>query len=264
MNGLMLHCGAHLKSREDVFAVALPKPTKSYVPLSHQSLVTRIEKQLDFEGITIREEKLALAHEGQRLFGLMQVQIPSFEGQEYGCVLGLRNSYDRSCSAGLCIGATVFVCDNLSFHGSHITFQRKHTANLLRDLAWIISEAVTKLPLLFAEQSKTFELYRETPIADEEAHDLVIRLLDAGAINMTDIRMLLKEWREPRHEAFQKAGKSAWRLFNAATETIKGDLWGLPVRSRTVHKVLNDRCGIGEPPGLTLDAPPKEIVELSA
>lgn len=31
--GLMLHCGGHLKSREEVFAIPLPEETRSYVPL---------------------------------------------------------------------------------------------------------------------------------------------------------------------------------------------------------------------------------------
>lgn len=244
MKGLMLHCGGQLKSREEVFAVPLPQATGTYVPLPHESLVTRIEKQLAFEGVTVREEKLALAKEGQRLFGLMQVELPQFPDRDYGCVLGLRNSYDKSCSAGLCIGATVFVCDNLSFHGSHITFQRKHTANLLRDLSWIISETVAKLPALFAAQSETFDVYRQRGFKDYQVHDLVIRLFDRGVLNASDIVPVLREWREPRHPQFAESPKTAWRLFNAATEAIKGDLWRLPTRSRVLHDVLDEECGI--------------------
>ena len=244
MNGLMLHCGGQLKSREDVFAVPLPQATPSYVPLSYESLVTRIEKQLAVEGIRITDQRLALAQNGQRLFGLMQVEMPQFPARDYGCVLGLRNSYDKSCSTGLCVGASVFVCDNLSFRGSQITFQRKHTANLLRDLSWIITETVTKLPAQFAAQSEIFDQYRAAEIPDQQAHDLVIRFYDRHALNLSDIPRVLKEWREPRHPEFAEAGKTAWRLFNAATETIKGDLWRLPARTRLIHEVLDEQCGI--------------------
>jgi hypothetical protein len=240
----MLHCGAQLKSREEVFAVPLPPATDSYVPLPHESLVTRIEKQLALEGATIREERLALAKEGQRLFGLIQVELPDSPDRDYGCVLGLRNSYDKSCSAGLCIGATVFVCDNLSFHGSQVTFQRKHTANLLRDLSWIISETVNRLPVLFDEQSKVFEAYRRTELSDRQAHDLVIRCYDGGALNASDIVPVLQEWREPRQPVFAEGRRTVWRLFNAATEIIKGDLWRLPARTRAIHAVLDEECGL--------------------
>lgn len=257
MKGLMLHSGAQLKTRDEVFAVPLPKATDSYVPLPHQSLITRIEKQLALESVEIKDQKLALGKEGQRLFGLMQVELLSSPdrpacrslggGRDYGCVLGFRNSYDKSCSAGVCIGASVFVCDNLSFNGE-VTFERKHTANLLRDLAWIISETVAQLPVLFAAQSKTFENYRQTELCDRQAHDLVIRFHDEGGLNASDIVPVLREWRSPRHQEFVEAGRTAWRLFNAATEVIKGDIWRLPARTQAIHEVLDAECGLSGKP----------------
>ncbi len=243
MNGLMLHCGGQLKSKEEVFAVPIPEATSSYVPLPYESFVTRIEKQLTVEGIVIKEERLALAKNGQRLFGLMQVQMPGSTVEDYGCVIGLRNSYDKSYSSGLCIGATVFVCDNLSFKGSQVTFERKHTPNMLRDLSWIITQTVATLPVQFADQMRCFDAYRRTEISDAQAHDLIIRCYDKGAVNVTDIPKLLKEWREPRHPEFSQDGKTAWRLFNAATETIKGDLWRLPLRTGIIHDILDQELG---------------------
>jgi hypothetical protein len=244
MNGLLLHCGSQLRSREEVFSVAVPSATSTYVPLPYESLITRIEKQLAVEGILVKDERLALGKDGQRMFGLMQVEMKGVSARDYGCVLGLRNSYDKSCSTGICVGASVFVCDNLSFHGSQITFARKHTANLLRDLSWIITETVSQLPAQFAAQSVVLEAYRSTNIADKDAHDLAIRLYDAGALNIGDVPPLLKEWREPRHAAFKENGKTVWRLFNAATETIKGDLWRLPQRSGKIHRILDEVCGL--------------------
>ena len=120
----------------------------------------------------------------------------------------------------------------------------KHTANLLRDLSWIITETMAKLPMQFANQSQTFELYRTTEISDKQAHDLIIRFYDEHAVNLTDIPSVLREWREPRHPEFIAAGKTGWRLFNAVTETIKGDLWRLPARTRVVHNVLDEECGL--------------------
>jgi len=56
----------------------------------------------------------------------MSLNIPGFVATDYGCVLGLRTSYDKSFANGVCIGASVFVCDNLSFQGE-VKFERKHT-----------------------------------------------------------------------------------------------------------------------------------------
>ena len=238
MKGLMLHCGGQLAKRDEVFAVPTPAATDTYVPLPYESFIVRIEKQLAVEGITIKEEHLALAKNGQRLFGLIALTLPGARESDHGCVLGLRTSYDRSFANGLCIGAAVFVCDNLSFSGE-VTFQRKHTAGMLKDLTWMISETVSTLPNRFAAQSAAFNRLRQRELTDTEAHDLAIRFWDAGAIGTLEIPRLVKEWREPRHPEFAES-KTAWRLFNAATETIKGDLWRLPARTRAIHDVLDE------------------------
>jgi hypothetical protein len=239
----MLHCGGQLKAREEVFAVPVPPATSTYVPLPYESFLTRVGKQLTVEGITVKEERLALSANGQRLFGLLALTMPVVPQADYSCVLGLRNSYDKSVSSGLCVGATVFVCDNLSFQGE-VAFTRKHTAHLLRDLSWMITEMVAQLPARFAEQSAAFEHYRQTELSDGQAHDLVVRMLDRKAIHVTEIPHVLKEWRTPRHPEFAADGRTAWRLFNAATEIIKGDLWRLPARTRVLHAVLDEECGL--------------------
>lgn len=254
MNGLMLHCGGQLKSREEVFAVPVPPATSTYVPLPYESFLTRIGKQLTVEGITVKEEHLALSANGQRLFGLLALTMPGVRQQDYGCVLGLRNSYDKSVSSGLCVGASVFVCDNLSFQGE-VAFTRKHTANLLRDLSWMITEMVAQLPTRFAEQSAAFESYRQTELSDGQAHDLMVRMLDRKVICATELPHVLKEWRTPRHAEFAEHGRTVWRLFNAATETIKGDLWRLPVRSRALHAILDE---VSVPGGDRIH-PPEEL-----
>jgi hypothetical protein len=253
MNGLMLHCGGQVKTRDEVFAVQVPPATDTYVPLPYESFLTRIEKQLAVEGISVKEERLALSGNGQRLFGLMALTMPEVRHEDYGCVLGLRNSYDKSVSSGLCIGATVFVCDNLSFNGE-VTFTRKHTTNLLRDLSWMITEMIAQLPSRFAAQSAVFETYKRTELSESLAHDLVIRMLDGKAINLTDIPRLLKEWRTPRHAEFTENGLTVWRLFNSVTETIKGDLWRLPMRTRALHEVLDTECAVRN--GRTEDVKP--------
>jgi len=243
MKGLMLHCGAQLKTRQEVFAVPAPPGTATYTPLPYESFLKRIEKQLAVEGIQIFEQGLALAKDGQRLFGLMTLKMPEFVAPDYGCVLGLRTSYDKSLANGVCIGATVFVCDNLSFQGE-VTFERKHTAGMLRDLSWMISETVSTLPMRFAAQSVSFEAYKQRKLSDNDVHDLAIRLWDVGALGLLEIPKFINEWREPRYPEFVQTGKTAWLAFNAATEVAKGDLWRLPARTKAIHNVFDDVCKI--------------------
>jgi len=132
---------------------------------------------------------------------------------------------------------------------------------MLWDLSWMISETVSTLPTRFAAQSSAFEAMKRREISDKEAHDLAIRFWDAGAIGAIEISRIIKEWREPRHPEFAET-KNAWRLFNAVTETIKGDLWRLPARTRAIHDILSEALEIPtNVAGGTVM--PQEVVELA-
>jgi hypothetical protein len=242
MNALILHCGGQLKSRQEVFAFPVPPATGQFTPLPHELLITHVEERLEIEGIGMREQRFAVTNKGQRLFGLMELELPEFQNQGYGGVLGLRNSYDRSFPAGLCIGSVVFVCDNLGFHGSHAIFHVKETET--SDILAAVSEAVAKIPTLFAQQSRSFKAYHRTQLNDQLAQDLVGRFFDRGALNLVEVPRVWQEWQAPRHPEFAESPKTAWRLFNAATEILKGDLWGLPEKTFAIHQVLDQACGI--------------------
>jgi hypothetical protein len=191
----------------------------------------------------------------------MEVSFPKLEGAaDHGTVLGFRNSYDKSITTGLCVGARVFVCDNLSFHGAHLTFLRKHTANLLRDLSWILAETIGQLAQYAQAQSEIFHRYKCLPLTAPDVHDLVIRLYDEGALNVTHIPSVLKEWRTPRHPEFANL-YSGWRLFNAVAETIKGDLWALPNRTRILHHIMDDACAAGGVRNDDREVCPIQVVE---
>jgi hypothetical protein len=55
---------------------------------------------------------------------------------------------------------------------------------------------------------------------------------------------VLREWRAPRHNEFRAGGRTAWRLFNAFTEGLKGNLDALPRRTQALHGLLDGACGL--------------------
>ena len=100
-------------------------PTRWY-PLPHRTLVTEVENQLQAAGFQLRGATYSLTHDGQRFFGVLQVTLPTRNDREFGWVVGLRNSHDKSLPAGLVAGTQVMVCDNLAFTGE-VKLSRKHT-----------------------------------------------------------------------------------------------------------------------------------------
>ena len=240
---LILHAGAHAIERTALAAVATPERTATWVPLPHDRLLSGIQSTLEHAGLSVVTEAHGLTNNGARYFGLLQVKSGSSQDDgDFGLVVGIRNSHDKTFPAGLVVGASVFVCDNLSFSGE-IKLARKHTVYVERDLPNLIERAVGQLGELHRTQGERFAGYKHTQIGDSTAHDLIVRALDARVIPVTLIPDVLKEWREPSHPEFAQ-DRSAWRLFQAFTESLKSNLDALPKRTIALHGILDLACGL--------------------
>jgi hypothetical protein len=243
---LMLHCGAGSVSRERVSEVITPSRTESWVPIAHDRLLVGVQESLARSGLHVVTEAHGLTIAGNRYFGLLQVANGT-NPQGFGLVVGVRNSHDKSFPAALVLGASVFVCDNLSFSGE-VRLARKHTAHIERDLPQLVERAVGMLSDLRNTQERRFTAYQGHELTDSGAHDLIIRAMDSRIVPVTKIPDVLTEWREPRHPEFRQ-GWTAWRLFNAFTETLKGNLGELPRRTQALHGLMDSACGLIVPTG---------------
>ena len=239
---LLLHCGAHAVDMEQVTSVPTPEPTASWQPISHARLIQTVQMTLNTSNLLVGKQAHSLTHDGMRYFGLMEVHDRSLDNQEFCLVLGLRISHDKTFPAGIVAGASVFVCDNLSFSGE-VKFTRKHTRFINRDLPQIVERAIGRLIAKWHDQSARISAYKRMELKEHEAHDLVIRATDVGVCSNRLIPTVLHEWRQPRYEQF--AQRNVWSLFNAFTEALKGNLGELPKRTEALHGLLDMHVGLG-------------------
>lgn len=245
---LILHCGAESVERGQVDAVIAPPSTETYAPLPHGQFIDRVTHGLRQVGYEITNEAHALTKEGSRYFGLFQIE-PAVESltplvaADYSLVLGLRNSHDKSIPAGLVLGATVFVCDNLSFSGE-IKTVRRHTKFIDRDLGPLIDGACGQLAERYAANGRRFEAYKSVELGDKDAHDLIIRAIDCGVIPGSQVANVLTQYRTPNHPEFAEA-RNVWRLYNAFTEVAKeSSIFTLPKRTQALHGILDETVGV--------------------
>lgn len=257
---LCLHTGGAIATRDDVFAAPAPTNTATYAAVSHRAFIERIERTLAGENITVIQSQFALAKNGERFFGLMEVQLPGLVGGTYGRVLGLRNSYDKSCPVGLTIGTAPFVCDNLAFNGDIVVMHR-HTPKVYSKLPGMLIEAVSRLPLVFGAHDKRVAAYQGRELTQAEADHAILELWRHEALSPTDIYRVAREYAGvnrdeagnpvPRHAEF--APRNAWSLFNAATEVLKNadskgqyrpNLWDLHGQSKGLHSVFDRLCAV--------------------
>lgn len=230
MSNMLLHCGAHQASREAVYATDTPEATRTHHPIPHSHLIEEVEGQLETAGFELGEQRHALSHQGERYFGTWAISSPGKSGEGYTWVVGLRNSHDKRFAAGLVAGTRVFVCDNLAFAGE-IQISRKHTRYVERDLAPLTVQAVSQLGGKLEDLDKKIELYRETEFSPLQAHHAIVKALDVDAITPRMLLPVLDEWRNPRHQEFRP--RTAWSLFNAVTEHLKGSRNPATVTRRT-------------------------------
>jgi hypothetical protein len=237
---LILHCGAAAVEFDEVATVKTPRATSTWQPIPHHQLIQTVQRTLATTNLTIGMQAHSLTHDGSRYFGLMEIQGQK-QNADYTWVLGLRNSHDKMFPAGIVAGASVFVCDNLSFSGE-VKFARKHTRFINRDLPQLTERAIGLLLAKWHDQDKRIEAYKGATVDDAQAHDLVVRSVDVGVCANSYIPGVLKQWREPLHPAFEQ--RNIWSLFNAFTETLKqGNLAELPKRTEALHGLLD--CAVG-------------------
>jgi len=124
----------------------------------------------------------------------------------FGLVVGVRNSHDKSFPAALVLGASVFVCDNLSFSGE-VRLARKHTAHIERDLPHLVERAVGMLSDLRNTQERRFAAYQAQELPETGAHDLIIQALDSRVIPVTRIPEVLRECASRGIQSSGKAGR---------------------------------------------------------
>jgi hypothetical protein len=227
---LMLHRGGQLVQPAELANVPTPAATQTHYPISHADLLNTVRHRLTGAGgfECVREEH-ALAKQGDRYFGVLQLRSANATYGDRAICVGIRNSHDKTFSAGLVMGNRVFCCDNLSFSGE-VTLSRKHTRFISNDLERLVSRAVATLISAEHKQTLRFDQYKAANLDDRDAAKLLMDALTAKAVTTQKVEAVWSQWRKPDHEEF--AERNAWSLFNAFTEVYKGDSLDL-VRKRS-------------------------------
>lgn len=232
---LMLHRGAVQVGYEDLKEIPLPEETNSYKPVSHTDLVNNIQSVASrlLPNYTFRKGQYGLNREGQQLFAIHQYQNGS---DDMGLSIGFRNSYDKSMSVGIAMGASVFVCDNMALSGN-VTIMRKHTANVWEDLQDMLITTLFKAEVSYHNVVRDAEHLKMIDFNDTQAYELLGYLYGNNVVTPRQIPVVKNEWLKPSHEEFEPRNK--WSFYNAVTEALKST----PARQiMEKHILLHDIC----------------------
>ncbi len=217
MEGLMLHVSGKLVSREQLDLIPLPEESDTYKPVSHYDLANKLltVSQVILKDYLIVGEHYGLARNGNQLFAYFKFQK---EAGELALCLAFRNSYDRSMSIGLAVGASVFICDNLALQGE-IVVMKKHTKNVWLALENTCIQTLYQSQDCFTRIVEDAAVMKERELDDPAAFKIMGLLYGREIVSPRQLTVIKDEWLHPSHEEFRP--RNMWSLYNACTEALK-------------------------------------------
>lgn len=226
---LMLSGTSVSVSYDELKDVPVPPPTKTWFPIRHHEVVDIVKRRLHVQGHrVVREEHGLNGQYGGRYFGMLHLDTQIHDGVKVS--VGLRNSFDKSMSAGGVLGEGVLVCDNMSFGGAEHSWMtlRRHTRNILSDLPNRMRELIAGLDPYVKSRRQFHDGLSQQTVTDSMFNDLLIDSIDRGSIGWRDAPVALNTWRAREGVEYQGErinwddGKdTAWRAFNAFTWALK-------------------------------------------
>ena len=239
MGNLLLHCGGQHVNLNELSIIPLPEETPSYKPVSHYDLAFNLAEVATslLHDHTLEKSQYGIARDGNQMFG-----VHSFRNgnDNLGLSIGFRNSYDKSMSVGIAVGASVFVCDNLALTGE-VTVMRKHTTNVWSDLEELAITTIYRSKPNFHRILEDAEAMAYVPMDDDTAYRQLGLLYGRGIVSPRQIPVVKQEWLNPSYSDFEP--RNQWSFYNACTEALKSTP---PTKIMEKHIALHDILVKGE------------------
>lgn len=211
-------------TKEEIAAVPLPVQTRSYMPVGHRELRDELVSRFKAVGRDVMDEGYHMRKDGNILLGMVLLKPKNEKEEKMPLTALLRNSYDKSWSAGVALGPSVTYCLNMCISGSDVTYLRKHTKNVWRDLGGILDQAIGSSEDRYLERMEEVERLEQLPVSEESGYEVLGRLAGMEILKPRMFSSAMREWKKPRFPVFEE--RNAWSLYNAVTWGIKA---GSPV-----------------------------------
>lgn len=230
---LILHCGAAQATREQVEAVPVPRHTRTWKPVAYGKSIELMHRLAEQQlKLPVVGEQYGLNKAGDQMFGLLTLDTGN---AEHGMSIGLRNSYNKTLSNGVAVGAQVFVCDNLCFSGSAFKVLRRNTTNVWADFRQLVEAQIRRAYGHYEAIEKNIEAMKNVRCNVKRGYEHLGVMIGTGLLTPTQANVAFGDWKRPRHEAFRP--RTVWSLYNAITEGLKK---GAPALTLDRHARAHD------------------------
>lgn len=194
----------------------IPEETRSYRPLPNEQFINMVEKMVGDANFSITDRKFKTNKKKSQLFGVFTLNDKGLSGLSTS--IGMINSYDKSRSAALAIGANVHRCSNLSF-SSFKQFRMHKGKNFWKDIDKILDQARIHLHKAKEPIQKRYDALDELRLTDNDRDWAIGHLLCNDVIGANQVSQMKKTLTGEEDYIF---GTETWYDLNMhMTEVLK-------------------------------------------
>lgn len=217
MEGMMVHAGGQVITRQEWDLIKVLDKTESYTPIPHVDLINLIStvSQDVLKDYSMIGENYSIARSGNQMFAILKFKGDS---SEMAMSIAFRNSYDKSMSFGLAFGSSVFVCDTLALCGDMV-LMKKHSKNIMDTLEDTVIANIFRAQKSYEKILIDSDRLKQRQLDDRTAFQMMGLLYGQDIVSPRQLTVLRDQWLKPDHEEFQQ--RNAWSLLNATTHALK-------------------------------------------
>jgi len=188
---------------------------------SHKDMANEIIKQLKKLDVEVLREQWCLARKGLVMMGGLDLKLPrpfsKLPGQDYS--LGVVTGNDLHKAHKFCCGSKVLICSNGVMTGQYV-MKRRHTLRF--DLEQEVHNGLLNALEEFKKVKDVVKELHDAKIDDVRSDHL---FMEAGRRRILPWSKVGEAWElyvDPPHKEFKKAKGTAWGIYQAVNQTIKG------------------------------------------
>lgn len=204
-----------------MLSTPLPAKTKTYTPISHKDVVSRVRTEITAAGYIITGEDYKCTQDGSVAIGNFKLNFK--EDPDIELSANFMNSYNKQYAFRFSLGGLVKVCMNgmMLSNSKFGAYKRVHkgTADVLA--AGKISEFIKDSEEYWTTLVKHKEALRHRLMPKERAYNILGKLFFEHEILTTmQLNMVKKEMEKPSFE-YNADPDTAWVLYNHITLALK-------------------------------------------
>ncbi len=216
-SSLVLHRGAVEVTRTQLANYEAPPPEGNWFPLKHAKVLDTVGTTLEASGYRIQKERLAVARDGHRFFGVLDLDSTLAPGVTLA--VGLRSSTDKSFPLGFCAGNRVFCCDNLAFR-AELLVKRKHTRHGEARFQNAIAGAIGQLQAFRDVEGQRIRWLQRQEVSEADASHFVLKALSRNVVSAPSVPRIWQEILQPSFDYGGADGLTLWRVLQAFTTVL--------------------------------------------